>query len=799
MVRSLVCLAALSLTAAGGPIDAAVYLVLPDGTGDFATIQEAVSAAAPGDIVELGDGTFTGDGNRDVDFLGKAITVLSRNGNSSIQCDGTETEPHRALLFTTGEGEDSVVQGIHISGGFAEEGGAVYCENASPTMIDCVMQGNRALGEGGALYCRNGSPRITGCDFAFNVIEYEGRGAGASFYESAPVLTDCGLMNNQIGQMPYHRGWGAGISSSGGTASIELVRCRIEGNRQGGGEGAGAFLGGVRAILTDCTVGGNSTEGEGWQGGGIRCTAGTLTMSGCTVSGNITQGPMAWGGGLSIGYSNVSISNCCFWDNLADKGGGLFCQGATGRVEGCTFGDNRALVQGGAIACGSAPSPEFLRCTLAQNGSPLGGGVSYSGSPGATLRNTIIALSDEGEAVYREGTGTATVTCCDFYGNAGGDWSGSVADLLGRYGNICTDPIFCNSSYGDCHVAFESPCLRPDPSYGDGIIGSCGGACGLVITSVDDIPNDQGRWIRLRWDRAFHDRAGSGTTITSYSIWRRIDPLAGRALSFGGGSAAPASHGMLRWPPGEWEFILDLPACGEEQYAAPCPALCDSTAADGICWSVFFVRAHTPDPLVFYDCFPDSGYAIDNLAPQAPLNLHFDGPGRLAWDPSEDNDFDYFTVYGSSRDSLDETAEVIGFTTACALELPAPFSFYLVTATDFSGNESGTASLADQSAGEEGAPARPERTILHPCRPNPLEPGTTMRYDLAAVEHVCLEILDVAGRLVRTLVDRKEAAGIHAVEWDGSDECGVRVRSGVYFCRLRTSVTRETRRMAVLE
>jgi pectin methylesterase-like acyl-CoA thioesterase len=57
------------------PSGASVYVVRPDGSGDFPTIQAAIDAAIDGDTVELADGTFRGDGNRDPDYLGKAITV----------------------------------------------------------------------------------------------------------------------------------------------------------------------------------------------------------------------------------------------------------------------------------------------------------------------------------------------------------------------------------------------------------------------------------------------------------------------------------------------------------------------------------------------------------------------------------------------------------------------------------------------------------------------------------------------------------------------------------------------------
>ncbi|NIO84487.1 MAG: hypothetical protein GTN53_28595, partial [Candidatus Aminicenantes bacterium] len=50
-------------------------IVRADGTGDYPTIQAAINAAATGDIIELQTGTYTGNGNRDIDFLGKVITV----------------------------------------------------------------------------------------------------------------------------------------------------------------------------------------------------------------------------------------------------------------------------------------------------------------------------------------------------------------------------------------------------------------------------------------------------------------------------------------------------------------------------------------------------------------------------------------------------------------------------------------------------------------------------------------------------------------------------------------------------
>ena len=133
------------------------------------------------------------------------------------------------------------------------------------------------------------------------------------------------------------------------------------------------------------------------------------------------------------------------------------------------------------------------------------------------------------------------------------------------------------------------------------------------ISSVTDVGNDQGRQVRTRWLRSSHDIVGCPAvyTITDYSIYRRIDQYFQRDV--------PRAHrATLDWPPGEWEYISTVPARGEQQYAAIVPTLADSTS-EGIYWSVFFVSAETPSPLVYFDSAPDSGYSKDNLPPDETL------------------------------------------------------------------------------------------------------------------------------------------------------------------------------------
>jgi len=127
----------------------------------FDAIQEAVDAARDGDTVVVLDGEYRGEGNRDINFHGKPIVVRSLNGPRQcvIQCDGTETAPHRGFDFCSGEDARSVVQGFTITGGVAEAGGAIRCVRSSPVIRGNILAGNRSR-YGGAIYCDGSSAEI---------------------------------------------------------------------------------------------------------------------------------------------------------------------------------------------------------------------------------------------------------------------------------------------------------------------------------------------------------------------------------------------------------------------------------------------------------------------------------------------------------------------------------------------------------------------------------------------------------------------------------------------------------------
>ncbi len=87
---------------------------------------------------------------------------------------------------------------------------------------------------------------------------------------------------------------------------------------------------------------------------------------------------------------------------------------------------------------------------------------------------------------------------------------------------------------------------------------------------------------------------------------------------------------------------------------------------------------------------------------------------------------------------------------------------------------------------------------LYPASPNPFNPNTTIRYDLIRDGFIEVAVHDVSGARIRSLVNGFMPAGEHSVAWDGRDDGGAGVASGVYLYRLRADAIVETRRMVLV-
>jgi len=103
------------------------------------------------------------------------------------------------------------------------------------------------------------------------------------------------------------------------------------------------------------------------------------------------------------------------------------------------------------------------------------------------------------------------------------------------------------------------------------------------------------------------------------------------------------------------------------------------------------------------------------------------------------------------------------------------------------------------TGGVDGPRIPPKQNALLAAYPNPFNPETTIRYELASSSHVSLRVYDVGGAEVRTLVDANKAAGSYALQWNGRDNKGNAVSSGVYFYRISAGSFSDVRKMTLLK
>ena len=92
----------------------------------------------------------------------------------------------------------------------------------------------------------------------------------------------------------------------------------------------------------------------------------------------------------------------------------------------------------------------------------------------------------------------------------------------------------------------------------------------------------------------------------------------------------------------------------------------------------------------------------------------------------------------------------------------------------------------------------PSSFVLNECEPNPFSAQTSIRYALPLNSHVRIEIMDVSGRVVAILLDDVMNAGHHVVNWDGCDNTGKAVSSGVYFMRFKAGDHKDTEKLILL-
>lgn len=740
---------------------------------DFLFINQAVEYASPGDTVIVRCGTYHNCTHLSPDSLLNCVIMKSgiylRSETREPDCVTIDAWEDGRVIYCEDVDSTTTIEGFTLTGGFArgtpsaDRGGGIFCKNSSPRIINCVITGDTAF-SGGGIYCDFSSPTITNCTIHGNGARSSG--GGISCIHDSPTITGCTISENN--------------ATSGGGVSC-IIDCS--------------------AVITDCTI----SRNDGATGGGISCEVDCApTIMDCTISGNTG----AYGGGI----------HC--HDNCAPT------------IRRCTITENSVIMWGGGIYY-SMCSPETLTSLTISGNSAAQGGGFYCRECSPVLEKTIIAHSPQGDGVHcHEATGVPTLICCDVFGNAGGDWTGCIEDQEYSNWNICEDPMFCDPAEGDYRLHPSSPCAEP---YGCELMGALDAGCHKVWYILENGMGDA-RTIGAGADSA----AATDTVLVAAGTYYEYE-------------IELKSGVTLMSESGPESTIIDAQGQGPVLYCE----LVDSTAsiegltiAGGYAWRGGGTYCDQSSPRVTHCCFHDNsaydtgggmccdGYChptltsctfSDNSAPEGSgvscrnassvilessiitfgevgeavfcegastatlicCDLYGNGGGDwvgcIADQENENGNFSRDPLY-CGRENRDYTIDECS---PCA-PYNSPEECGLVGALQIG---------CILASVEETDPAIPQALYLGPAVPNPSNPATEITYGIPRMpgaSRVVLTVYDVTGRRICTPVDAIQPARTHRVIWDGRDDNGAPVASGVYFYRISWNGKAETRRMVLL-
>jgi len=452
--------------------DPGILYVAPGGncggaTPCFATIQEAVDAASPGDEIRVATGTYTDihyrAGITQVVYISKTVSI--QGGYTTANWDTPDPDAHPTTLDAHGLGRVLVisgtiaptVEGLRITGGDAtglggepyygcDAGGGVYVYEASAIIRDCVVYSNTAtttatsLGYGGGLYLAWSDAVLENNVVVSNTasLGYDGFGGGIYLRYSPATLRYNTVMSNTAGT---HRGmkYGGGLYLWGSDATLTHNRIinNVASTVRGWAYGGGLYLYDSDALLTGNVVQGNiASTGSRGHGGGICLVQGAVTLEGNTiVSNTASTAGFGYGGGVYVrdGGPVIFINNIVA-DNHADiEGSGLRFLGsssypASGHLLHNTIADNHGSGQG--VYVGEYTTLAFTNTIIAGHSSV---GITVTAGSTATLEATL-------------------------WWNNGADTGGGGSIFTGTV-NVYGDPAFVDPASWDYHLTAGSAAI----------------------------------------------------------------------------------------------------------------------------------------------------------------------------------------------------------------------------------------------------------------------------------------------------------------------------------------------------
>ena len=282
-----------------------------------------------------------------------------------------------------------------------------------------------------------------------------------------------------------------------------------------------------------------------------------------------------------------------------------------------------------------------------------------------------------------------------------------------------------------------------------------------IITSITDIPNDQGGRVYVSFNASFFDDGIDSDQL--YSLFR---------------------YDVFNNDSSGWVLVEAGGAIGDLSYTYEATTLIDSTSDVELGLTEFKIVASMGGGIFHSESM--IGYSVDNVAPGVPgglVAIATEDNIRLSWDRNSEEDFQYYILEKSLNPDFSdlEVIELVDTSYTDMSFTANETNFYRLIAVDYAGNHSETSPIVEAtimlSLYDNLIPVE---FALHQNYPNPFNSKTQIKYDIPENAFVKISIYDIKGRLIRLLVNTKKSAGYHSINWDTRNDEGKEISAGMY-------------------
>ena len=742
-------------------------------------------------------------------------------------------------VITTPLIENLIIENNHSHNG----GGLSFFRTHGPILNNVIIRNNTATAFGGGVFSYGGGITMTNITVTGNQNMGDGQGGGMMLAGTEGTLDNMTITNNTANGA---HGGGIWTNSSGDDEPGWVMTNSLISGNHADQLGGGITFAWSHPTVINTIISGNTSY---WGGGGVSGINSGFTLEGVTISDNWTYS----GGGGIFAFGPLEsadppvIKDCIVMGNEAeDDGGGILLNDNIDAVINRTFVlNNHAAGYIGGIDV-MATTTEITNVTVSGNTAGGGGGIGISENANVNITNSILWNNTNTEIMYM--SGSVDVTYSDIQGGYTG------------VGNIDANPFFVDVDAVDFGLQIDSPCIDTGTADLDqdgvedisdfiGIAPDMGAFENLLeITapaSINYTPLAES--IMLTWstisanyefmveksmtedflgdieeflvdNNSFND---SNLDI-GVEYFYRISAIYGNIVSDPSevisAMIVPVATGLayevqndqsvtLNWDDDANATNYKIKRSRDPNFFGPSVefettenSYNDATLPPSI---VYYYRITT-----YYD--EHRSLASENvslLIVPAPVGITYnieESSVILSWDQIE-----IATDYNVERatDSLFATNLVVfesetNTFTDTGLETNIDY-YYRIRAIccdgEFMSTNSDIISVMLTVMDVASSENIPDSYLLHQNFPNPFNPKTKIRYDLQKSGFVNIDIYNIIGKHIKSLINEKKEVGYQSVYWNATDASGQSVPAGLYIYTIQTDDFSSTKKMILVK